>query len=133
MNFALAHAEAAGMDPDRAESAAGTILSALHLSCKKRDVIGALERAVPDMHRLMAKGAAMSGGGRTAEMFAFVADVGSAGGMQKLTAQLTRQGISPEEARGVGRALLDRLGEAEGAEVVDRLLEGLPAFRDFLG
>lgn len=121
--------EATGLDHDKAESAAGAILAAIQMSSTAQ-VFASIERAIPEVQRLILRAGPGLSGGRTGEMVALVSELRTPAGVAKLTKQLGRAGITPEQTGRTARALIDFIRTESGDEAVKPLLDAMPSFRD---
>ncbi|HEV8125298.1 MAG TPA: DUF2780 domain-containing protein [Gemmatimonadales bacterium] len=120
---------ATGLDHDKAESAAGAILGAIRMSATPEH-FAPIDKAIPDVRGLILRAGPSMSGGRTGEILALVSELKSDAGVAKLSAQLGRAGISPEQVAHTAKALIDFVKQQEGEASVTPLLEALPGFRD---
>jgi hypothetical protein len=120
---------ATGLDHDKAESAAGAILGAIQMSSTAA-AFAPIERAIPDVQRLILGAGPGMSGGRTGEMVALISELRTPVGVAKLTKQLGRAGISPEQVGHTAKALIDFVRKQEGDDSVTPLLDAMPGFRD---
>lgn len=122
---------ATGLDHDKAESAAGAILGALRMSSTP-ETFAPIDKAIPDVRGLIMRAGPSMSGGRTGEILALVSELKSSAGVVKLTAQLGRAGISPEQVAHTARALIEFVKKQEGDASVAPLLAALPGFGDLV-
>ena len=130
MNLVADIARAAGLDTEGAERAAGTVIAAIQMSAP-RPMFAAIERAVPRSLELVQKSAPPLGG-RTGEMRAYVAELKSDAGAQRLAAQLSLQGLSAGQIRTTVETLLRYLQDLQGIQPVEAILRELPGLRRLL-
>jgi len=122
---------ATGLDHDKAESVAGAILGAIRMSCTPQ-AFEPILKAIPDAQGLILRAGPSMSGGRTGEILALVSELKSEAGVAKLTAQLGRSGVSPEQVGHTAKALIDFVRKQEGEAAVKPLLDALPGFRDLV-
>lgn len=94
-------------------------------------MFAAIERAVPRSLELVQKSAPPLGG-RTGEMRAYVAELKSDAGAQRLAAQLSLQGLSAGQIRTTVETLLRYLQDLQGIQPVEAILRELPGLRRLL-
>lgn len=122
---------ATGLDHDKAEAAAGAILAAIRMS-STAEGFAPIEKAIPDARGMIVRAGSVMSGGRTGEMVALVSELKSPAGAAKLTSQLGRSGISPDQVARTARALIDFVRKQEGDASVQPLLDGLPGFKELV-
>lgn len=122
-------AKATGLDPAKAEAAAGGLLAAIRMSARP-EAFAPIEKAIPNAKELILKSGPGMSGGRTGEMIALVSELKSAAGVAKLTAQLGRAGITPDQVAGAAKALLGFVRQQEGDAALQPLLDASPALQD---
>ncbi|MEP7325545.1 MAG: hypothetical protein ABI836_06330, partial [Gemmatimonadota bacterium] len=96
------------------------------------EAFGPIDKAIPDVRGLILRAGPGMSGGRTGEIFAMVSELKSAAGVAKLTAQLGRADISPEQVAHTAKALMEYVREQEGDGAVKPLLDALPGFQDLI-
>lgn len=129
MSAVEAIATATGLDQAKAEAAAGGLLAALRMSAKP-EAFAPIEKAIPDFKELILKSGPGMSGGRTGEMIALISELKTAAGVAKLTAQLGRAGITPDQVAGAAKALLGFVRQQEGDAALEPLLSSSPALQD---
>jgi len=124
-------AAATGLDHAKSEAAAGAILGAIRLSAPA-EAFAPLERALPNARDLILRSGTVMTGGRTGEMTAMITELKSSAGVVKLTGQLGRAGITPEQVAQAARALVRFVRQQEGEDAVRPMLDALPGFRELV-
>ncbi len=123
-------ARATGLSADQAERVAGTLLSAVEMSVP-RELYAMIQKAIPKAMELTMKSAPPLGG-RTGEMRAYVAELKSEAGAARLSAQLSLQGLTPEQVKSAVEALIRHLQDTQGIQAAERLLKALPGLARIL-
>jgi hypothetical protein len=90
-----------------------------------------IQKVVPRSLELTMKGAPPLGG-RTGEMRAYVAELKSVAGAERLTAQLALQGLSRTQVKAVVEALIRHLQDTQGIQAAETLLQSLPGLSRLL-
>lgn len=124
-------AHATGLDPVKAEMAAGSILGAIRLSAP-RDSFDPFERAIPNYHQLILSAGTVIGGARTGEIVAMVTELKSNAGVLKLATQLGRAGVSPTQVGQAAQAVVEYVRQHQGPDSVRPLLDALPGFKELV-
>ena len=124
-------AKAAGLDHAKAEITAGAILGAIRISASK-GTFAPVERAIPDVQRLILGAGTVIGGGRTGEIVALASELRTNAGVLKLAGQLGRSGVTPTQVGLAAKALIDYIKEREGEEPLLPLLDSMPGFKELV-
>ncbi len=130
MTFVPDLARATGLSSEKAERVAGTLLSAVQMSAPSA-MYAALEKAIPGADGLMLKSAPPLGG-RTGEMRAYVNELRSEAGAARLSAQLSLEGLTPQQIKASVEVLLRHLQDARGVQAVEELLRTVPGLQRLL-
>ncbi|MEO8294485.1 MAG: hypothetical protein ABI613_03140 [Gemmatimonadota bacterium] len=131
MNLAVVVAHATGLDFEKAEIAAGSILGAMRVSAPETAFVP-FERAIPNIQQLITRAGTVTGGARIGEIMALTCELKTNGGVLKLAAQLGRAGVSPEQVGLAAKSVVEYVRQHQGPGSVQQLLDALPGFKELV-
>ncbi len=122
---------AAGISPDAARNALGSILEFLQKEAP--ELSKTLFSHFPGAQDLIAGANQMAGGGLSGLLGNFLGSIGGAGGdIMALGAKLLGQGLSMDQAKTVAGEVLDFARKEIGEEHVDALIQKIPGLSQIL-